>query len=76
MVSKAPIPGLAEMRRKIAMNLDAMGEAAGAEKPFMPVGPEAFVNTGLLAHPRFGEYAGNTVAAHEEMQAALAALVR
>ena len=69
-------PGLAEMRRKIATNLDAMGEAAGAEKPFMPVESEALVNAGLLGHPRFGEYARNTVAAQEEMQAALAALVR
>ena len=60
--------GLIEMRTRIAAHLDAMADAVVREKPFAPAYAAWLVDPALLTSPRFGEYARNTVAAHEELQ--------
>ncbi|HVW09960.1 MAG TPA: FUSC family protein, partial [Bryobacteraceae bacterium] len=64
-------PGLIEMRRKIAANLDAMAAAVGEGKRYAPVHEGPLVEASLLGHPRYGEYARNTVGSHEELQTAV-----
>jgi multidrug resistance protein MdtO len=68
-------PGLIEMRRKLAVSIDAMAEAVLHRTAFAPVPESGLVDPALLASPRFGEYARNTVAAHEELEAGVAALL-
>ena len=69
-------PGLIEMRRRIAVQLDAMSDAVTRETKFTLVDPATLVDPSLLTNPRYGEYARNTVAAHEELQTGVAALSR
>jgi multidrug resistance protein MdtO len=49
-------PGLNEMRRKLAGQMDVMAEAAN------------LVDAALLEHPRYGEYARNAVGRYGELQ--------
>jgi multidrug resistance protein MdtO len=65
-------PRLAEMRRNVALHIDAMAEAV-SKATSLPAGP-ALVNADLLASPRYGEYANDTVTAHDELERSLAAI--
>ena len=67
-------PGLVEMRRKVAVQLDAMAAAVTKETAFVPVPAADLADPSLLISPRFGEYVRNTVAAHEEIQTRVYAL--
>jgi multidrug resistance protein MdtO len=67
-------PRLAEMRRKLAANLDIVANSV-IQKTAIPVSPTTdFVDTELLTNPRYGEYARNSVARYEALQATVAAL--
>jgi multidrug resistance protein MdtO len=66
---------LVDMRAKIAAHLDAMASAVAAGTPLIPVAAADLVPADELNDPRHGEYARNTVAAHEELQARVAAAV-
>jgi multidrug resistance protein MdtO len=67
-------PGLTEIRRKMAAHMDAMAAAVSQETPFETVQMAALVEPVLLISPRYGEYARNTVAAHEQIQTRVSAL--
>jgi multidrug resistance protein MdtO len=68
-------PVLVEMRRKIAAHLDTMAGSVAAGAAVSPVAASELVPASELEDPRHGEYARNTVAAHEELQARVAAAV-
>jgi multidrug resistance protein MdtO len=68
-------PGLIEMRRKAAARLDAMAGAVVDGTGLAPVQAASLANPDLLASPRYGEYARNTLAAYEELQGRVLALL-
>jgi len=67
-------PGLIEMRRRVALQMDAMAAAVVDKTPFTPVSAMELVDPSLLASPRYGEYAGNTVARCEEIETLVSGL--
>ena len=68
-------PGLIEMRRRVVVEIDAMADAIVTGQAFAPAPAADLVDASLLSSPRYGEYARNTVAAHGEVQAGVAALL-
>ena len=62
------------MRRRVVVEIDAMADAIVTGQAFAPA-PAADLVDALLSSPRYGEYARNTVAAHGEVQAGVAALL-
>jgi multidrug resistance protein MdtO len=61
-------PGLVEMRRKLAARINTMADAA-ERKAAVAVEPTGgLVDPALLADPRFGDYARNTVERFEELE--------
>jgi len=62
-------PGLIEMRRRVAVHMDAMAAAVVQGTAFPPAHAGDLVDPSVLVSPRYGEYARNTVAAVEELQA-------
>jgi multidrug resistance protein MdtO len=68
-------PGLIAMRRKLAGQLDAMADAVARETRFPPQDTADLATADLPASPRYGEYVRNTLAAHEELQTGVAALL-
>jgi multidrug resistance protein MdtO len=59
------------MRRNLASHLDTIADAVVRKTPF-PLAPvRDFASSDLLANPRYGEYARNSVARFEELQAAI-----
>jgi multidrug resistance protein MdtO len=68
-------PVLVQMREKVAAHLDAMAGAVATGKPVVPVSASDLAPAEELGDPRHGEYARNTIAAHEELQARVAAAV-
>ena len=69
-------PALMEMRRKVAAKLDAMADAVANGTVFEPAVAGSLADPTVLASPRFGEYAGNTIAGLEEIQIRVAAVTR
>jgi multidrug resistance protein MdtO len=67
-------PRLMELRRKLAMHLDAMADAVVQKTTFSPEYPATLMTSELLEDPHYGEYARNTVARYEELQAFVSAL--
>jgi multidrug resistance protein MdtO len=63
-----------ELRRKLAMHLDAMADAVVQKTTFSPEYPATLTTSELLEDPHYGEYARNTVARYEELQAFVSAL--
>jgi multidrug resistance protein MdtO len=68
-------PGLIEMRRRLAAQMDVMAEAVLEKTTFTPVTAADLVDPFLLVSPRYGEYAANTVARHEELQSLVSDLL-
>ncbi len=68
-------PGLIAMRRGIAAHLDAMAQAVAERSTFPSMNAESLVEPSLLRSPRYGEYVRQTVAAHQELQTGVAALL-
>jgi hypothetical protein len=68
-------PGLIEMRRKAALQIDRMAEAVERHTPCAQIGADEMADTYLLSSARYGEYARDTIAAHEELQAQVCALL-
>lgn len=68
-------PGLIEMRRQVALHMDVMAVAVTQEIAFAPAHTADLVDPALLMSTRYGEYAGNTVTAHEELQTRVLALI-
>ncbi len=66
-------PALIEMRRKVAGHLDSMAVSVAGNSLLVPVDPASLADECLLNHPRYGEYAGNTVAAHADLQTGIMA---
>jgi multidrug resistance protein MdtO len=65
-------PGLVDMRRNVAAHIDAMAEALAKAAP--PPQATGLVDPALLNSSRYGEYARNTIAAHDELARTLAAI--
>ncbi|HEX4275141.1 MAG TPA: FUSC family protein [Bryobacteraceae bacterium] len=65
-------PALMEMRRKVAAHLDAMAQSVAAGAVIVPVSGAELVAAQIVQNPRYGEYARNTIAAHEELQSRVA----
>lgn len=68
-------PGLIDMRRQVAAQLDAMAEAVAREAAFVPVQAANLAGEELLGDSRYGDYVRNTVAGHAELQSGVAALL-
>jgi len=62
-------PRLTELRRKLAEHLDAMAEAVVKKTAFSSEYAATLTTPDLLEDPHYGEYARNTVARYEELQA-------
>jgi multidrug resistance protein MdtO len=67
-------PALVEMRGKVAAKIDAMADAVAGGKSFEPFAARSLADSEALASPRFGEYAGNTIAGLEELQIRVSAV--
>jgi multidrug resistance protein MdtO len=67
-------PRLVELRRKLAEHLNAMADAVVQKTTFSSEYPATLISPDLLESPRYGEYARNTVARYEELQAFTSAL--
>jgi multidrug resistance protein MdtO len=61
-------PGLIEMRRKAAAGLDEMAQAVAENSVFIAPAVDDIADPSILASARYGEYARNTVAAHQDLQ--------
>jgi multidrug resistance protein MdtO len=68
-------PGLVEMRSTVAVHLDTMADAVAQETAFAEIHVAGLVEPSLLEDPRYGEYVRNTLAAHEELQAQVTAVL-
>ena len=68
-------PGLIEMRHRLAVQMDRMADAVAQETACTPIDVASLADESLLVSPRYGEYARNTVAAYEELQARISALL-
>jgi len=68
-------PSLIEMRRKVAVQMDAMADAVVRQKAFAQAGAADLADSSLLVSPRYGEYVRNTVAAFEEIQVRVLAVL-
>ena len=62
-------PRLTELRRKLTEHLNAMADAVAKKTTFPPEYAATLASSELLQDPRYGEYARNTVARYEELQA-------
>jgi multidrug resistance protein MdtO len=65
-------PGLVEMRRNVAAHIDAMAEALA--EATQPPTASGLVDPALLDSPRYGEYARNTIAGHDELARTLSSI--
>jgi multidrug resistance protein MdtO len=61
-------PELIAMRRTMAEGMDAMANAAVNKTEITLIDRESLVNPSLLADPRFGEFARNSVARYQELE--------
>jgi multidrug resistance protein MdtO len=68
-------PGLIEMRHKVAAHMDVMARAVVEGITFRPARATDLADPALLASPRYGEYTRNTIAAIEEIQTRVNALL-
>ena len=69
-------PGLVEMRRRLADHLNRLAEAVEQKISLPAEQLEAFVSQHLLESGHFGEYARNTIARYEDLQALAITLAR
>lgn len=67
-------PHVAELRRKLAEHLDVMADAVVQKTTFPAEYSATLISPELLESPHYGEYARNTVARYEELQAFTSAL--
>jgi len=67
-------PGLREMRRRVAMNMDAMAEIITQASAVQVESAHAFISPQLLDHAQYGEYVRNTATRYEELRAFTAML--
>jgi multidrug resistance protein MdtO len=61
-------PELIAIRRTMAEGMDAMANAAVNKTEITVIDRESLVNPSLLADPRFGEFARNSVARYQELE--------
>jgi multidrug resistance protein MdtO len=62
------------MRRKIAAQLDEVAQSVVTKATLQVAPADSLVNAALLESPRYGEYARNSVARYEELEANVACL--
>jgi multidrug resistance protein MdtO len=67
-------PDLREMRRRVAVNMNAMAEIITQRSAVQVENVDAFISPALLAHTRYGEYAQNTAIRYEELRTLTAML--
>jgi len=73
---------LIELRREIAKQLDLLEntvvpelkDAAAQEESLSFTHPSCFASAHILEHPRYGEYARNTIARYEELESVVAGM--
>jgi multidrug resistance protein MdtO len=61
-------PGLRTMRGKLATDMNTLAEDTLTQAPVEIKPASVFLDATLLNHPRFGEYARNTMARFEELE--------
>ncbi len=61
-------PGLVEMRRQLAAQLNSMAEAVDSKTAYPLENMATFVSPSLLNSLRYGEYIRNTIARYEDLQ--------
>jgi multidrug resistance protein MdtO len=69
-------PALVEMRRRLADHLSRLAEAVERKIPLPAEHLDGFVSQHLLESGHFGEYAKNTIARYEDLQALAIMLAR
>jgi multidrug resistance protein MdtO len=67
-------PELIAMRRTMAEGMDAMANAAVNKTQFAVIDSDSLVNSSLLTHPLYGEFARNSVARYQELELAVSDL--
>jgi multidrug resistance protein MdtO len=67
-------PGLMDMRRRIAAHLGEVAHSVVYKTTVQVAPADSFVDAALLESPRYGEYARNSVARYEELEANVACL--
>jgi multidrug resistance protein MdtO len=66
--------GLSEMRRKLAEHLDDLAEGVVRKTAVAMAPADSLVDARILESARYGEYARNSVARYEDLQASVACL--
>jgi multidrug resistance protein MdtO len=61
-------PELIAMRRRMAEGMDAMANAAVNKTEFAVIDRDSLVNSSLLTHPLYGEFARNAVDRYQELE--------
>jgi len=61
-------PGLVEMRRQLAAQLNSMAEAVDSKTAYPLENMATFVSLSMLNSLRYGEYIRNTIARYEDLQ--------
>jgi multidrug resistance protein MdtO len=61
-------PELIAMRRRMAEGMDAMANAAVNKTEFAVIDRVSLVNSSLLTHPLYGEFARNAVDRYQELE--------
>jgi multidrug resistance protein MdtO len=67
-------PELIAMRYKIAEGMDTMANAVIKKSEFAMIAPGSLVDSSLLTHPRYGEFARNAVDRYQELELAVSRL--
>jgi multidrug resistance protein MdtO len=67
-------PGLVEMRRRAAAQMDAMAAAVVGRATYVPLPGEGLADPSLPGSPRYGEYVRNTVARLGELAGLVSSL--
>jgi multidrug resistance protein MdtO len=67
-------PELIAMRGTMAEGMDAMANAAVNKTQFAVIDRDSLVNSSLLTHPLYGEFARNSVARYQELELAVSDL--
>ena len=67
-------PELIAMRRRMAEGMDAMANAAVNKTEFTVIDRDSLVNSSLLTHPLYGEFARNSVFRYQELELAVSQL--
>ena len=67
-------PELTAMRRRMAEGMDAMASATANKTEFTVIDSDSLIDSPLLTHPIYGEYARNAVNRYQELELVVSSL--